>query len=302
MSDYSREGLLNKINNDATYFIAFNTKCSHFGVSCTYCVVENYDLCFYPHRIRDILGCKVEGIPCGNKKNVLALYELIHSKSEYDKYTVRYFVDADFDDNRKVDPHIYVTTCYSIENLFVDKNVVSSILENEYKIRPVEDDSKHTSCLDFFCSELSHFHDSSLLYNSWYHAIKNKGLTKDMKVCLGSTIPSSMINLTIGHIVPQYSITDITAKFPDAPSISEEELEASRAFLLSNPKMFRGKFEMQFLHKFFEYLNSDAKGPRKYTINGKQAINYNLERMISHLSIYVPTPDDMRDYIITGTR
>lgn len=301
MGEITKEGLLASVENESTYFIDFNSKCTQYGTSYTYCLVENYDLCFFPHRVEDILNCKATGVPCEGKKNVIALYALISSKPEYNKYRLRCFVDADFDDNSAVDSHIYVTTSYSIENLYMDEEVVSRILENEYKIRFNAPDGKHQLCLDLYRKELSDFHNAVLLFNSWYKTVKSKGLIKEMKVNLEDSLPSDMLDLTIGAIRPLYDKAAIEAKYPLAPICTDEELTANSAILAANKKSFRGKYEIQFLHKFFEYLNTDSKGARQYTMLRK-GVNMDRSRIISNFDNYVSTPTDMRAYILNGVR
>lgn len=301
MDEITRDGLVACAENESTYFMDFNAKCNRYGTSYTYCLVENYDLCFFPHRVEDILNCKATGVPCEGKKNVLALYTIITSKPEYSKYRIRCFVDADFDDNIAVDPHIYVTTCYSIENLYMDEEVVSKILENEYKIRPNSPDGKHEKCLELYRKELADFHNAVLLFNAWYRTVKKKGLTKEMKVCLDDSLPSSMLDLTIGAILPLYTKATIEAMYPLAPSTTNEELAESSAYLAADTRLLRGKYEIQFLHKFFEHLNCDCKGARQYTVL-KKGINIDRSRMISTLDHYVSTPADMHAYIENGVR
>lgn len=302
MDGLTPEELLAYAEDESFYFLDFNRKCTDNGAEAIYCLVENYDLCFYPHRVADTLGCKAIGIPCEGKKNVIALYSLIKSKEEYDKYKLRCFVDADFDDNGALDEHIYVTTCYSIENLYLDDYVVADILENEYKIRPTSTDGKHLKCMSLFRKELSDFHEAVLLYNAWYRGVKSKGLTREMKVCLGESVPETMINLSIGAITKLYDKAAIETKFPLAPKLSDDELDEQLDVLRGNIKLLRGKFEMQFLHKFFEYLNIDASSHRReYTVL-THGVNMDRPRMISSLDHYVSTPPDMRYYILNGVR
>lgn len=302
MPNITKESMLASAENDSTYFIDFNKKCTQYGTSYVYCFVENYDLCFYPHRVEDVLGRKVSGIPCDGKKNVLEVYALIKSKPQYDKYTMRFFVDADFDNNKTVDKHIYVTTCYSIENLFLDEEVVSRILENEYKIRPNDAEGKHQKCIDLFRNELVVFHNAVMLFNSWYHAVKRKGIPADTIIRLGESIPEEWIDIKMGAIVKKYTKDIIESKFPSAPKLTDEEIEISRLFLSYDIRRLRGKYEIQFLDKYFEFLNSDTKpGHRQYTTLTK-GVNINRPRMISMFEKYVSTPLDMRDYILMGER
>ena len=301
MDEITREGLLTSAENVATYFMYFNNKCNQYGPSYIYCFVENYDLCFYPHRVEDILGCKASGIPCDGKKNVLGIFALIKSKPEYDKYTTRFFVDADFDDNSTIDAHIYVTTCYSIENLFMDEEVISRILESEYKIRPLDPDGKHNKCLALYRTELADFHRAVLLFNAWYRAQNQRGLNKEHGVNMDDSIPSDMLDIDIGAICSKYTLETLETKYPSAHTLTDEEITKHSIYLTSNVQMMRGKFEIQFLDNFFTFLNKDAQDKRQYVVCAK-GVNINRKRMISNFEKYVSTPPDLREYILTGIR
>lgn len=298
---FSPEALLAESENESTYFLDFDRQCAQYGTDAIYCFVENYDLCFYPRRVNDITGRTARGIPCDGKKNVLATYALISSKHEYDKYTQRYFVDADFDDNSSIDKHIYVTPCYSIENLYVDTTVVSDILENEYKIRRTDPSGKHEKTLNLFKSELANFHSCVLLFNAWYRTIKLKGIDSNNGVYLEDSFPSYLYKYQIKPTTTcKYSIRDIEKMFPKAPKTTAEEIERSKAYL-ANPKRLRGKYEIQFLYIFLEFLNTDSITAREYTVLHR-GITWDRKRMISSLEQYVPTPHDMRSYIKKGIR
>ena len=123
-----------------------------------------------------------------------------------------------------------------------------------------------------------------------------------MKVSLGDSVPEAMIKLSIGSIIKQYNKSDIETKFSLAPKLSDEELDNHMNVLRGDVRLLRGKFEIQFLHKFFEYLNSDASSHRReYTVL-THGVNMDRPRMISTLDHYVATPQDKRYYIINGVR
>lgn len=302
MDDISADKLLSYTEDESFYFLDFNQKCTENGVGAIYCFVENYDLCFIPHRVEDITGRTALGIACEGKKPVINAYAMISAKPEYAKYTLLYFVDADFDDNRQLDPHIYYTPCYSIENLFVEEKVVSKILENEYKIRTT--DRKHAKAIQFYRKNLEDFHQASMLFNSWYHAAKRRGVTKEMKACLKESIPTSFIQMNMGNITATYNKADIEAKYPKVPPLSDDDILISRLFLNYDHRRLRGKFEIQFLVSFFEYINKDASKKvvdREFTVSNNK-INLDAKRFISIFEKYVPTPCCMRYYIQNGVR
>lgn len=298
---YTSESFIQSAENESTYFLTFNHLCASYGKETIYCFVENYDQFFYPHRVQDITGRKAESIPCDGKKNVIKTFSLISSKPEYSEYHTRYFVDADFDDNSTLDKHIYITPCYSIENFYVDSSVVGKILETEYHIRRVENKDKFNAAIEVYNRELEKFHNCVLLFNAWYRTVKRKGLAKENNVNLDDSFPTGMITVEINNIKQNYTLDDICDRFPDAPSVTDQEVNDNIDYLRQDFGRLRGKYEIQFLDVFFQFLNKDAKDKRLFTIF-KKGVSIDRKRIISNFDHYVDTPADMREYIINGER
>ena len=53
---FSPDLLLAEAECEPTYFMDFNHQITSYGVEAIYCFVENYDLCFYPYWVADIMG------------------------------------------------------------------------------------------------------------------------------------------------------------------------------------------------------------------------------------------------------
>jgi len=301
-SKYTSSNLLHDAENESTYFMAFNDCVTRYGNDTIYCFVENYDQFFYPHRVKDITGKDAEGIPCDGKKNVIAIFKIINSKPEYNKYHTLYFVDADFDDNSHLDKRIYYTHCYSIENFYVKPEVMSRVFETEYHIRRLRDKEKFENVVNLYNKELASFHEAVLLFNAWYKTVKDKGLTKDNHVNLDESLPSGFINLQIGNLKSNYDLGTIREKFPNAPQVDEQEIQTSQDYLRQDFGRLRGKYEIQFIDVFLQYLNSDAKGQHLYNTDLQKGINVPRKNIIAMFDHYVDTPKDMRAYILSGER
>jgi len=83
-----------------------------------FCFFEGKDNAYYVPRIKQF--------------TTQYLHRLIAQKTEYDKYKVGFFIDRDFNKELPlIYPPIFETPCYSIENLYVSKDVFKEILINE---------------------------------------------------------------------------------------------------------------------------------------------------------------------------
>ena len=254
------EELLSKANNlFATYYLRFEHLTSKFGIDYIYCFVEGYDMPYYISRVREIIGVEPQHVECNGKKNVKGIHQYISQKAECLKYKKLFFVDSDFDDNTSLSNDIYCTPCYSIENLYLSKTTIGRIANIEYRLNPVEDE-KYQKVIDLFTNELEIFHNEVLLFNSWYACLKRKLTDGEKSISLEDKFPSDFLTLEIGNITSSYDLDKIKQKFPNAKDVLEEEVIAMQARLSTNMTThLRGKYEIQFLGSFLEYLNIDSR-------------------------------------------
>ena len=258
--------------------------------------VEGKDAPYYTYRVRTIVQNK-DCIPikCGNKEKTIKMHQLLSSNTLYDNYKKGYFVDKDFDDNSELSSDIYVTPCYSIENLYSTEKVLSEILKCEFDILP--SDREYCSLLQLFNKEQSRFHDATVLFNAWYACAKRKKIA--IGVCLDEKFPKEFLTLKINNITYSYNIESIKSKYPEVPPILNDEIEIMKEKLKSDPCFnLRGKYEIQFFYEFIKYLIDDAneKGKRVY-VKEKTKLNLDKAQILSQLSQYAITPECLMQYI-----
>ena len=59
----------------------------------------------------------------------------------YEKVCTMFFVDRDYDFSQKqIDEDLFVTPCYSIENLYVQRECFVNILQSEFGLNEIEGD------------------------------------------------------------------------------------------------------------------------------------------------------------------
>ncbi|KAA6348170.1 hypothetical protein EZS27_004376 [termite gut metagenome] len=298
-NDFTPEGLLDKKQDTPTVcFTRFVLQTNVDGGNRLYCFVEGYDMPYYISRVENIGNIESYPIICDNKKNVINLYYDLKRREEYQKYKTAFFVDRDFDDNSDLlYEKIYVTPCYAIENLFVGTDCISKILKCEYNLIP-GDGPEYDRAMALYEQELKNFHNSVLLFNSWYACLKGKLAEGEKSVCLEDTLPTGFVTLEMKNVRQQYDLSKIMQKFQPLHVITQEEIDI-KSKELSNDCVnnLRGKYELQFLTVYLEFLNIDSKGGHYYT-KKKSGININKKKFISQFSQYGRTPDCLRNYII----
>jgi hypothetical protein len=299
-NDFTPERLLDKKQNTLTvYFTRFVLQTSVGGENGLYCFVEGYDMPYYISRIEDIGSIESYSIVCNNKKNVINLYYDLKRREECTKYKTAFFVDRDFDDNSDLPCEIYVTPCYAIENLFIGTDCISKILRCEYDLIP-GDGPEYDRAMALYEQELNAFHKGVLLFNSWYACLKRKLAEGEKSVCLDDTLPTGFVTLEIKNIKKLYDLSIIkeTKKLKALYDITQKEIDIKSGELsIDCTNNLRGKYELQFLTVYLEFLNTDSKGKRYYT-KKESGININKKKFISQFSQYGRTPDCLRNYII----
>ena len=94
-----------------------------------FCFYEGEDGKYYNSRIRQKFGDKFVTYTVGNKKEVLKLLNRITSTNLYDDVCTMFFVDRDYDVSLcGKSENLFETPCYSIENLYVQRECLMKIL------------------------------------------------------------------------------------------------------------------------------------------------------------------------------
>ncbi len=200
-------------------------------------------------------------------------------------------------------PPIFETPCYSIENFYVSLDAFKEILKNEFQLSDLNDDV-YKSCVDIFTARQKEFHEAVTLFNAWYAClikIRNENGLKT-GVNLEDKLPENFINFSLEKISSNYNLQIIKNNFPNATEVSEEILNRKVIDFKScdHCKVFRGKYEMQFLLKIIELIIKDSQSDKKCI---KQKISFSFgsalsnTQAISVFSAYAETPKILNDYL-----
>lgn len=281
----------------STAFMEFANKRAYYQ-DYAFCFYEGEDGKYYDSRIRGIIGQKFMHIKAGNKKKVLQVMKMIKKKMEYREVNTMFFVDRDMSFNMPEyqECDLYVTPCYSIENLYVSESSFGLILETEFGLNI--DESDYKKYIKRFAKLYCAYCELMVEFNALILICKEKYLDCG-KVNIQSIKSTDIINIDIVSGVaksPKYNekIEELKRKL----NVSDEDVESAKNRLLSygdKRHIFRGKNQFDFMTKFIEQLCN-----RKYELFNPVPTSINInpnQNRLSTYSIYAQTPECLETFL-----
>ncbi len=273
------------------------------GENALFCFFEGKlgsDNAYYVHRIKRFID---EYYPyrCGNRNNVLSVYALITGRTEYKKYKKAFFIDRDFNAPLASRiPPIFETPCYSIENFYVSVDVFKEILRNALTLSEPTD---YELCINLFIERQKEYHDATILLNAWYACLIDIRNAKGIRaVSLDDKLPKNFIDFTLHSVSQKYDMDILKQTFPRATEISQTTLN-EKITVFSNcekHKVFRGKFELQFVITMIRLIIQDSENAKSVIKNKVKFVfsdTISNDQAIAIFSPYAETPDSLIDYL-----
>jgi hypothetical protein len=269
-----------------------------------FCFFEGNDNAYYVPRIKQYTN-DYHPITCGNRKAVIDVYTLIVNKSEYMQYKLGFFIDRDFNDSiGDKNPPVFETPCYSIENLYVSPDVFKEVIINEFHLSA--NDQLFTELSNLYKKRQKEFHTAILLLNAWYACLIEKKNREQIEtgVTLNDLKLNRIIDIQLTGVTQNYNIETLHDLFPNAIEIDEITLNQKIKLFKSveQHKVFRGKYEMEFLLKLIREILSDSHKTRtvvKVKINTSfgDGSSLNQELLLNLFSACAETPQELVNYL-----
>jgi hypothetical protein len=270
-----------------------------------FCFFEGKDNAYYVSRIKRFTK-NYYPIKCGGKQSVLDVYTLISGKEEYRKYKLGFFIDRDFNSAIGAkNPPIFETPCYSVENLYVSISVFKEILTNEFHLSEVSD-TNYEKLITLYELRQKEFHNAVLLFNSWYSCLIEKRESENIKtgVTLDDKLPNDFVSISLDEVKSSYDFQKIKDTFPNAIEVDFSIVADKMKFFQGKPmeKMFRGKYELEFLIKMIREILKDSR-TEKRTVSSKIDFSFGDGSNIGQLQAlnifeaYAETPQSLLDYL-----
>jgi group-specific protein, putative len=258
---------------------------------------EGKDIQYYRNRIEQYLTENFGYIDCSGKSKVLSLREEIQKNSQYRNKLCIYFVDCDFDDNSDIynKQDVYITPCYSIENLYTSDRVFEKILSDEFGINPSNDEQSElfSKILSEYRNRKREFFKCIEEFNFYVYLIKLNqfGISyNDIKI-------SDLVKINIDSVTKSY--TSISKVLKDIDLNNFDLSKAQSYFSGKDPEhCFRGKNNFHFLEKLLIKLQEDAsKKDGRKIFPKKMSISYTTQNLLSSYSKYAETPQCLIDFL-----
>lgn len=263
-----------------------------------FCFYEGEDGKYYDSRIRQKFGNKFFTYTVGNKKEVLKLFKRITSTNLYDDVCTMFFVDRDYDFslNGKSEK-LFETPCYSIENLYVQRECLMKILQSEFGLNEIDNDFQR--CLIDFDNREKDFNNQILEFNSLVY-LRRKKSDSNSNCSFGSIKTSHMLKVSVDKVEKANKYDETINGIKEKLRFKEEEIEKAKEELIEKGNFtvnFRGKNQLDFFVEFIRGLKkmNDEGGYFKNKYNNIH-INLTLNRL-SELSQYAVTPSTLEVFL-----
>lgn len=228
--------------------------------------VTFYEVAF--RRVRDDLSHSA--LVCNGKDQVLGLRSLLRSNVAAANDPVAFFIDHDFDGfkGHADGADIYCTPTYSIENMCVDVDVLTSLLRAEFKCSDESADDDIRAITGIFEARKAEFlaameFPNRMLFYARRTRVKLAPVENDLR---------KYINVSLTQVRPVADAAEMLklVGFSDAPDLLLVENEAIAFGELDPVNQWRGKFIYSFFRKILSEIKED-RGRRPPTHFAKRA-------------------------------
>lgn len=269
-----------------------------------YCFFEGDDAKYYGTRIESSLrGVKWHNLNVGGKVGVLRIVSLLQAGSRYRDAFVAVFVDRDFDDKHPDFDRLYVTPCYSVENLYCTPRAIERIFRSEFGLGLLDDGkSELDSVRDYYEAMLDLFIDVIQDLNVWLY-IQRVEERAGNGTCLSVKDfgIDRIASVVTAGVKKRYSLDSISEFFPQAKAVSEKDLrDSSEVFKDVDKRVaFRGKWLSEFMRVLVSKLAEDRNSPKPTVFRAHGCVRLRISRanLLSELAQYADTPDCLVSYL-----
>jgi hypothetical protein len=264
------------------------------------CAFEGYDdVTFYDAMFNKInAGIQYSPLVCNGKDKVLALREILARNVAADGSPVRFFVDTDFDGlkGKPPGPDIYLTPCYSIENLLVGKHTLEKLLRGEFRCHDEHSDLDIEDISNLFQLRLTEF--NACMYDANHLLFFARKSTLQLK-SIDEKFTTKFLDINLKQIKVAGSHTEWALLGYTNPPDTSQVAACKPAFdLLDRTKDWRGKFLFAFFKKFLSLLKEDRGGKEPVYFKGRVNMSFAPDGdIIRMLTAMIPVPDCLRAFI-----
>ncbi|HEM7142612.1 DUF4435 domain-containing protein [Acinetobacter nosocomialis] len=268
---------------------------------------EGEDEKYYSIRLDSLINVEWIGINCGGKKKVISLREKIKVSEAYHDKKALFFVDSDFDQNEEISKFtdVYITPCYSVENLYISDNAFIKILRSEFNISEYDENTDcYLRAIQCFKDRKREFIEIITDFNLLIHYLRMKEASGELtsKLNLNNINIDKLVSISLTEVKKIYSLEKYREIFPELPENFEIDLDISKSYLANKNSelIFRGKQNLDFFRAFILLLRDDRgkkSGRELFLKSGKVKLQLTKANTLSELSQYADTPTCLKKFL-----
>lgn len=269
---------------------------------------EGEDEKYYGIRINNIRpDIKWSGVNCGGKSKVIEVRNIIKENPDYVDSSCMFFIDADFDDNKDlIDCNdIYITPCYSVENLYTSKEAFIRILNAEFNLHDsLKDNSCFHNAIGIFDVTKAAYLDSIAEFNFLIRQIRIMECNGELstRLNINNIKFDDLIKVDFGSSDKIYNEALPNSIFPELPSDLVVKTDDSKKYFSKLPGelWFRGKQNLEFFRVFLQLLKTDRCRKENHLVfkeKGNVRLQLSKLNCISELSQYADTPKCLHEFL-----
>lgn len=260
------------------------------------------DIKYYNSRFQAVHSTNFHFFPSGGKENVLKAQKFINLKYN-GSLKIKFFVDRDFDTICTKD-NLFVTPCYSIENLYISRNVFENILQSEFDLNRF---SKSKDCFkiayDLYLERKEEYLNCIEDLIIWCLHHHPKGAECDISKINDRLFSKKnpLVKFSLEKIEKNYDFTILESLTVNVRTLNEDEISKYRKILDEKSKVYfyRGKFLFQFFEKFMELFSKEANRKDNIIFSKRipNSLSNSCENALSVFSQYSETPNCLKIFL-----
>lgn len=235
------------------------------------------------------------------KQNVINAREYI--KKQYKgKIKTKFFIDKDFD-NLETKDDLYVTPCYSIENLYVSDQCFREILRCEYGLnKSIEEDQEDFQILlSLYKERKKEFLDCIEDFMFWFYlhsANKESDLSKFQGKLFSSELP--LVGFSLHGIEKKYDFNTLKELTGNPLKYTQKDIDEFNKTISKDKreKFYRGKDMIEFLKEFLKVSIQEINKRNSSVFKYKRKVNFQISNnILSSLAQYSEIPESLKEFL-----
>lgn len=269
---------------------------------------EGEDEKYFSGRINNIRpDIMWSGVNSKGKTNVIQLRAKIRKHSVYKEAPCIFFVDRDFDCNSDISDmdDLYLTPCYSIENLYLSDSAFERIIAAEFGLSDTTEEYKcYETLMNVYTKTKASYLQEIKCFNLLIRELKdmeNKGII-NCRLNINNLSIDDLVTINIGNVQKNYDENVPFTIFSELPQDLSVCLNGTEEHFADLPAelWFRGKQHLEFLRVFLGKVKEDrCKKKSRVIFQAKGNVKLNLTKAntISELSQYADTPMCLKAFL-----